>query len=68
MALNSDDVRFSGRSRSLEKFRYEVSGQSPSLTLINDISSLHKFSCFMLRNNNSKGSKITEYSINPGLI
>ena len=65
--LNSEDVRFSGGSQSLEKFWYEVSAVSSSLALITDISSLHKSSRFMSRNNNSKGNKNSEYSINPGL-
>ena len=66
-ALNSEDVRFSGDSQSLEKFWYEVSAVSSSLASIKDISSLHKSSCFMSWNNNSKGNKNSEYSINPGL-
>ena len=66
-ALNSEDVRFSGGSQSLEKFWYEVSAVSSSLALITDISSLHKSSCFMSWNNNSQGNKNSEYSINPGL-
>ena len=54
-------------SRSLEKFWHEVSAVSSSLVLIKDTSSLHKSSSFMLRNNNSKSKKISEYSINPDL-
>ena len=59
--------RFSGGSRSLEKFRYEISSVSSSLVLIKDISSLHKPSRFVSRNNNSEGNKNSEYSINLGL-
>ena len=66
-ALNSEDVRFSGGSQALEKFWYEVSAVSNSLALITDISLLHKSLRFMSRNNNSKGNKNSEYSINPGL-
>ena len=66
-ALNSEDVRFSGGSQSLEKFWYEVSAVSSSLAIIKDISSLHKSSRFMSRNNNSKGKKNSDYSINLGL-
>ena len=67
-ALNSEGVRFSGRSRSLEKFWYEVSAVSSSLALIKNIFSLHKSSPFTSRNNNSKGSKNSEYSFNPSLM
>ena len=67
-ALNSEGIRFSEGSRSLEKFWYEVSAVSSSLALIKDISSLHKSSRFMSWNNNSKGSRNSEYSINLGLI
>ena len=66
-ALNSEHVRFSGGSQALEKFWYEVSAVSNSLALITDISLLHKSSRFMSWNNNSKGNKNSEYSINPGL-
>ena len=65
--LNWEGVRFSGRFQSLEKFWYEVYAVSSRLALIKDIFSLHKYSCFILRNNNSKGSKNSEYSINAGL-
>ena len=65
--LNSEDARFSGRSRSLEKLWYEVKAVFSSLALITDISSLHKSSRFMLPNNNLKGNKNSEYSISPGL-
>ena len=40
---------------------------SSSLTLIKGISSSHKSRGFISRNNNSKGIKNSEYSINPGL-
>ena len=66
-ALNSEDVRFSGGSRSLEMFWYEVSAVSSSLALITDISPLHKSSRFISRNNVSKGNKNFQYSINLGL-
>ena len=66
-ALNSEDVRFSGGSRSLEMFWYEVSAVSSSLALITEISSLHNSSRFMSRNNVLKGNKNSEYSINLGL-
>ena len=66
-AVYSEGGRFSGGSRSLETFLYEVSAVSNSLSLIKDISSLHKSSRFISSNNNSKGSKNYEYSINPGL-
>ena len=65
--LNSEDVRFSGGSQSIEKFWYEVSAVSSSLALNTDISSLHISSRFMSQNNNLKGNKNSEYSINPGL-
>ena len=51
----------------LEKFWHEVNVVSSSLALINkDISSFHKSSRFMSRNNNLKGNKNSKYSINPG--
>ena len=40
---------------------------SSSVALNTDISSLHRSSRFMSQNNNSKGNKNSEYSINPGL-
>ena len=60
-------ARFLGGSQSLERFWYEVSAVSSSLASIKDKSSLHKSSRFMSWNNNSKGNKNFEYSINPGL-
>ena len=66
-AINYEGVTFYGGSQSLETFLYEVSAVSNSLSLIKDISSLHKYSLFMLQNNNSKGSENSEYSINSGL-
>ena len=60
-------LRFKLAKRHLNKFSYEVSAVSSSLALITDISLLHKSSCFMSQNNNSKGNKNSEYSINPGL-
>ena len=66
-ALNSEDVRFSGGSGSLEMFWYEVSAVFSSLSLITDISSLHKSSRFMSRNNVWEGNKNSEYYINLGL-
>ena len=65
-ALNSEDVRFSGSSQSLEMFWYEVSAVSSSPALITDISSLHISSRFMSQNNVLKGNKNSEYSINLG--
>ena len=65
-ASNSEDVRFSGGFQSLEKFWYEVSVVSSSPALIIHISLLHKSSRFMSRNNNWKGNKNSEYSVNPG--
>ena len=64
-ASKSEDVRFSGFP-SLEKFWFEVSVASSSQALIIHISLLHKSSRFMSRNNNSKGNKNSEYSVNPG--
>ena len=40
---------------------------SNCVALIKEISSLHKSSRFILQNNNSKGSKNSEYSVNVGL-
>ena len=40
---------------------------SNSLALTKNIPSFHKYSRFMLRNNSLKGSRNSEYSINPGL-
>ena len=65
-ASNSEDIRFSGGFRSLEKFWFEVSVVSSSQALIIHISLLHKSSRFMSRNNNSKSNKNSEYSVNPG--
>ena len=65
-ASKSEDVRFSGGFPSLEKFWFEVSVASSSQALIIHISLLHKSSRFMSRNNNSKGNKNSEYSVNPG--
>ena len=67
-ALNSEGVRSSGGSRSLEKFWCEVSVVASSLSLIKDRSSLQISSRFMLWKNNSKGNKNSEYWINPGLL
>ena len=66
-ALNWEDVRFSGGSCSPENFWYEVTAVSSSLVLSKAISSSQNFSLFLSWNNNSKGSKNSEYSINPGL-
>ena len=61
--LNSESVRFSSGSQSLEEFWHGVSAVFISLALIKGISSLHKSSRFMSRNNKSKGNKNSEYSI-----
>ena len=65
-ASKSEDVRFSGGFPSLEKFWFEVRVVSSSQALIIHISLLNKSSRFMSRNNNSKGNKNSEYSVNPG--
>ena len=62
-ALKSDAVKFSDGLRSLEKLSYEDKAVSSHLAFFKSKSSLHKFSCFTSRNNNSKGSKNSEYSI-----
>ena len=65
-ALNSESVRFSGGSRPLEKFLYELSAVSNSLALNKDVSSLRKSSCFCRRMITQEVVKTLEYSINPG--
>ena len=65
-ALNSDALKFSDGLRSLEKLLYEVKAVSSNLAFVKDKSSLHKFSYFTSRKNNSKGSKNPEYSVDFG--
>ena len=62
-ALNSDAGKSSDGFCSLEKLSYEDKAMSSNLAFIKDKSSLHKFSYFISRNSNSKGSKNSEYSI-----
>ena len=62
-ALNSDAVKFLDGLRSVEKLSYEEKAVSSNLAFIKDKRSLHRFSCFISRNNNSEVSKNFEYSI-----
>ena len=50
-----------------ENLSHEETAVSSNLTVIKDKSSLHKFSYFTCGNNNLKGSKNFEYSIDLGL-
>ena len=64
-ALNSD-VKFSDGLWSLEELSYDKKSVSSTLAFIKDKSSPQMFSCFTTHNNNSKGSKNSEYSTNLG--
>ena len=63
--MNSD-VKVSDGLRSLEKLSYEDKAVSSNLTFIKTNPHCTSFFCFTSRNNNSKGSKTSEFSISLG--
>ena len=56
-------VKFSDGLGSLKKNWYDKKAMSSNLAFIKNKFSLHKFSCFISANDDSKGSKNSEYSI-----
>ena len=66
LKASNSNVKFSDGLWSQEKNSYDDKSVSSTPAFIKDKSSLHKFSCFTSQNNNSKGSKNSEYSTDSG--